>query len=396
MKNLLFVCDFNSIHSRNLISQVHKTRLYNISVLSSFEAEEMNGIKLLSLNKGGFGDKSSFKGIASVILKVSPSIYRFIVTYFLARRTKKGLQKIASIDLPENIDIIHALRTQPEGILASKLVPRYNSKFFLTTWGQDFILWSKLNIWLTLKTKAVLKSVDVFLPDNYRDDMIIKRISGRQKIKSLVIPATGGLDFPYLEKIDTSVPLHTTRENSFLTTRGHDNAYINLTKVITAFEKIKKEIPLAHLYIDLNNNVDETKYLTLQKLIERKNLSENVSLLHLSRIEMFRYMRHCKYHVSVTYSDGMPLSLLESLYFGQVPIVYDHESTRILEKQFENYFSFSNYSDTNICKAWKKAVIESSNDYVQNTEKNRKILKNHYSREENVDKLIELYEKSKV
>lgn len=386
------MCDFNSIHSRNLIKGVRDLDSYSITVLSSYKAPAMDGIKMLTLNQGGFGDKSGLQSIASLILKLSPSIYRVIVTFFLSRRTKKSISRLKSIKLTESPDVIHALRTQPEGIIACHIHKRTRSKFVLTTWGQDFILWSKLDVWLSSKTKEVLNNLDTVLPDNFRDDKIIRKISKNSKLRSQVLPATGGLDFDFMQSYNTQSLAGISPKYSFLTTRGYENGYVKLKKVILVFKHIVKRYPESQLYIDLHSRVDEEKDKELMDYITANDLQSSVTLLHLSREEMFTYMSKCRYHVSVTYSDGMPLSLLESLYFGQTPIVFDHESTRILEQQFEHYHSFSSYNIGAIEKSWLSAL---GSEYVLQeniANQNRIMLEQYYSRSKNIHEVVKHYE----
>ena len=120
------------------------------------------------------GSKSNVQFVADYILRLSANIYRRIVSFVLSKRTRKALEMTSVIVLEEKPDLIHALRTQPEGIIANALFERYTAPLVLTTWGQDFILWSKFNKWIRKKTIETISNTSLVFPDNYRDNRIIK------------------------------------------------------------------------------------------------------------------------------------------------------------------------------------------------------------------------------
>jgi len=353
----------------------------------------MENVNLVSLTMGKIGDKKKLQSIADFILKLSPSLYKKIVAYMMVRKTKKLLTLIGTISLFENPDIIHSLRTQPEGILAERLSLKYkNAKFCLTTWGQDFILWAETNSWLNIKSKDVLKKTDYIFPDNYRDDDIIKKKYGLKNKKTLVVPATGGIDIDFMDKLKIPKVFPLKGKINFLSTRGYDNTYVKLTELLLVYKRIVKDYPDTHFYIDLHKNIQLNKDIKIQSWIDENKLTNKITLLHLTREEMFTYMSKCRFHVSATLSDGMPLSLLESLYFGQTPIVFNHASTEILETQFSNYFSFSSYKISEIENCWRNALEAGSQKQEIIKLKNLEIIMKYYKRRSNIEKIVNIYQ----
>lgn len=389
---ILFVCDFNSIHSRNLISGLCADETLSISVLSTYDAPTMKDVNLTLLSKGSLSDKKSLGYIANLILTISTSLYRRAVAFVLSRRTQELIQKAHQISLDEKPDIIHALRTQPEGIIANALLEKYDVPLALTTWGQDFVLWPKYNLWIKNKSEETVKNASFIFPDNIRDDRIVKEISNNSAKETLVLPATGGLDLKYLNGLSLRQIPAIMGNLNFLHTRGYANTYINLNELLNTFKRIKVDYSEAHFYIDLHSNIYKEKDEELMTWIKKNKLEDSVTLLHLNREGMFSYMSKCRYHVSATYSDGLPLSLLEALYFGQVPIVFNHESTRVLENEFDYYYSFNSFNSSEIEKTWRKVIETQIPNQGELKVKNQAVILENYDRISNLIKIKEKYE----
>ena len=67
-------------------------------------------------------------------------------------------------------------------------------------------------------------------------------------------------------------------------------------------------------------------------------------------------MVHSEMYVSSTLSDGLPISLLEAMYFGQLPVVTRHESVSPPIVEGSNGFTVPSQSAADIASAWARAV----------------------------------------
>ena len=391
MKNILFVCDFNSVHSRSLITAIKDNNDFNLTILSSSSAKEMDGVNLIILNNDNQISKKKVEIIANLIQTISPKLYRYIISFVLARQTKRLIEKAEKITFKEKFDMIHALRTQPEGIIANALVKKLKAKFYLTIWGQDFVLWAKHNSWLKQQTLKTIESTFYVFPDNLRDNRIIKEDYGFKHQKTLVLPATGGLDLDYLNNLELTELPDIKGELNFLSVRGYDNSYVKIKKLLHVFKRISKDYPTAHFYIDVHQKHNKVKDKKMHDWIKKEKLESQVTILHLTRQELFGYMSKCKFHVSATRTDGFPLSLLEGVYFGQTPIVFNHESTRVLENEFEYYYSFNSFKIEEIENAWRKAISESRVKQADIKITNQIKIVEKYERNKNITKIVEKY-----
>lgn len=391
-RNILFICDFSSPHSRSLISYFAKHEDLKIHVISSFWAEKMDGVDLTLLNKERLDSKSSFVAqIASIVQNTSTKLYVKLSAYRLKKISQNLNLLLNNTKLNNTPDVIHILRTQPEGIASIEFLKKFKGRKYLTTWGQDFVLWANNNSWMKERTQELLSLIDIVYPDNHRDERIIKEDYHRATIRSFVMPATGGLQEDNLHQYD-AIPLHDfANKITFFSNRGYPSSFVKLKELLQAYKIVLDSYPDSHFYIDLMSRVNTERDKTIEAWIKKLGLQSNVSVLHLSRDETFNYLRSCDYYVSATTSDGLPLSLLETLYFGIVPIVYNHESTSNLLSEFDHIYCYDVLHPENIAAAIKSAIRNNNSTRTSNTTANRKVIKQKYSQAINLQKTLGHY-----
>jgi len=391
-RHVLFICDFNSPHSRSLISYHVKHRLFKITVISTFWAEEMSGVELILLSENRLDSKSSIVGsVAGLIQSLSTKLYIRLSAFRLYRISKNLSASLNRLKLNFNPDVIHVLRTQPEGVASLDFLKKYDAPKFLTTWGQDFVLWAKSNAWLNKRTELLLDQINVVFPDNHRDERIIKEKYNPGLINSYVMPATGGLQIDYLNKFLLEPAIQFNEAKTFFTNRGYPSSFVKLNELLYAFKIVLNKYPSSHFYIDLMSRVNIKRDKTILKWISNLGLNKNVSILHLTREESFVYLKSCDYYLSATTSDGLPLSLLESLFFGIIPIVYNHESTLNLLDEFEEMYVYDILHSRAISEIIFKILEKSNIDRELNEISNRKVIEKRYGQSKNLKGTLRHY-----
>ena len=391
-KQILFICDFSSSHSRSLIGYFSKQKSLVISVISTFWAEEMEGVYLILLNKDRLDSKSSaVKLIANIIQNLSSSLYLKLSAFRLKRISKRLSLILKDTELSVTPDIIHILRTQPEGLSSVEFLKCHSSRKYLTTWGQDFVLWANSDAWMKKQTQALLQQIDNVYPDNHRDERIIREDYQRSSINSFVMPATGGLQLEFLDKFDNLPIINFKNQITFFTNRGYPSSFVKLKELLQAYKNILSIHPDSHFYIDLMSRTDIERDKTIKNWIRELGIEQSITILHLSREETFAYLRSCDYYVTATMSDGLPLSLLESIYFGIIPIVYNHESTSNLLLEFEKIYCYDDFNPEVISECVRNAIRDNKLSRESHTFINRKIIREKYNQEINLQKTLGHY-----
>lgn len=345
----------------------------------------MDGVELILLNDRSLNSKSSLTvKLANFIQKISSNLYIKLSAFRLNRICDKIETLLQDLSLDFEPDVIHILRTQPEGIASLKFIKKYNCRKLLTTWGQDFVLWADNSVSMKKLTNSLLSEIDIVYPDNHRDERIIKEEYNRSEIKSYVMPATGGLQLEKLDRYDEIPPLEFQSSITFFTNRGYSSSFVKLKVLLRAFKIIVERYPGSHFYIDLMSRVILERDNTIKDWISDFGLIDHVTILHLSRDQTFRYLRSCDYYISATTSDGLPLSLLETLYFGTVPIVYNHESTLKLMLEFNRIYGYDTHHPEIIANKVIEAVDDDSASRELIIKENRKVIKEKYTQSNNL------------
>jgi glycosyltransferase involved in cell wall biosynthesis len=391
---LLYVCDFSSVHSRSLIGYfAARTDRYEVTIVSTTAASPMDGVRIL------FAPSPTTRGVRQGW--VGRLAYRFSLLFpkvYIALREWEALRvarRVASAAAPRlegfEPDVLHALRTQPEGIVASSLKQRLkNVPFFLSTWGQDLVVWGRGGSVIRAATERVMSVVDYLLPDNPRDERLASAEYGARPRSVLVMPATGGLD-PSQDSLgdgpEGSTPL--PGDPSLLSMRGYENAYVRVRVLLESMRIFVRRHPEAHLYID--GPAGHAGSAAVRRWIRQGRLDRNVSMVHLDRAGIFDAMRRTDFYVSATTSDGLPISLLEALHLGQIPIVTASESVAPPLHPGVNGVLVDRLSPDAIADGWELACSMRTNR-AERTRLNREMLQLAYDRSANLSRLEGLYE----
>jgi glycosyltransferase involved in cell wall biosynthesis len=390
--HVAYVCDFASIHSRALIGHFSSDQRFRITAVSTRPADPMDGVDLIEL--AGIGRASSIArsgGIgrmAQRIAEAAPRLYLRARLRETVGEVTRNVDRIKEIAATLHADVVHGLRTHPEGVLAGLLAEASGSPpLFLTTWGQDLVAWAANSAKLRRWTGKLMPQVHTLLPDNARDARLARQRYGLGPEATIkVMPATGGLD---LEEMDAVVPdRRSTPGPLLLAPRGYQNVYNRTEVLLEALVRFRRAHPDAHLYLTgMQGHAGAAQH---RRWISRHRLEGSAEQIHPQRPELLSLMAGCDLYVSATRSDGLPMSLLEAMYLGQVPVVSRLESTTPPVENGVNGITVETREPADIAEGWQRALVL-ADDRDALTQVNREMIRTHYDRSRNLEAVAELY-----
>lgn len=177
-------------------------------------------------------------------------------------------------------------------------------KILLTAWGSDIMIFpykNFINKWMThftLKKATYLSSID-----SVGMISVMKCLSNFDKE---IIPINFGIS-EYIEFEDDI----TKKENIIFSPRSHKDLY-NIENIIYSFTKFNKNKSDWSLYISGSEDpVNTPKY---KELVKTLGIQNNVKFLgHLSQKQNSEIMKKAKIVISVPFSDGRPISVMEAI-----------------------------------------------------------------------------------
>ena len=397
---LLFVCDFCSIHARLYIGYfARRGGEFEIVVLSTRKAAEMDGVRLINVatTSGHHGSgptlaRRVFDAAYPVLVRF-PRLYNWIWSRELRKAAAVLRQQVRDVVLPFTPHIVHAHRLQPEGIIALDLMERFaDVPLFATIWGQDLVLFADSEARLGALTRKVLGATRVLLPDNSRDARIARgRYGLAASAETIVIPASGGIYeselAPYAKRSEDLPAL--AGSPRLLTARGFEGGYNRLRPVMQAHALLLRTHPDAVLHIVAPNTPHKRR--AVRRWAREMRIQHRIELVDLRRPDLMAYMQACDINVFATRTDGLSMSLLESMYFGQIPVIPAHECYSPPLEAGVNCEMFPVESDpVEIAHALRRA-IDSRVSRSDRQARNRETLREYCDPERNLAVVAERY-----
>ena len=331
-KRIVFICDYRVLHARRWIEYFFQNN-YDLHIISTKACADIHQSDCYTcLEKSTHSQRSKLKykilfhankmlgqlPLVSILQEIYQDI-TYLLDYLKYRKiVKKLLQKLNPI-------IVHAMRIQPEGFIA-----RYSlteTPFFLTTWGKDFVMYSNNRIFEKIN-KWVLEKVDSLFVDTIRDKYIADYLGIKPSSNISVLPVTGGL------KLDNFLMVYDEHERKklkkklfsdgeltiFLSCRGYGRRYLLNELLLQSFSEVVRK-KNNNLLLLIDGNKMTPGYYRLCKFIEKFNLSRYCRLVSYSHQELEEVMQCADYYISLSSTDGTPISMLEAMANGMIPIM---------------------------------------------------------------------------
>lgn len=204
-----------------------------------------------------------------------------------------------------NPNIINAHYLTSYGLIAS-LIKRKNDKLVIILPGTDVMQTMDKNYIYLIMAKFIFYRSDLLV--SVSDTMTKKILKYFPYLEDKIITQQYGIDIDFFDKFETD-----SKNIDLLTNRGwvKNSNYEILLDVFNKFDNISKAM-VGYNESDYSSNL-KSKYPALDESIY-KALPYDKSISLVAR---------CKIFISLTTSDGTPLSLLEAMYLGAIPIVSD-------------------------------------------------------------------------
>jgi len=379
---ICFIADANSIHARRWIEYFGKPG-NEVHVLSTnYCASPLPGVTIHNLLTKGAGNVSidgiglkddssapaapSSQGLTGRMKRLIPRGMResgFLQALYLAgwelyrlcrlrRRAKATIRKLRP-------DIVHCLRLPIEGYLGGLAGYR---PLALTTWGNDLVYFARKSRIFRWLTRQALSECDFLLIDNTRDKYLAELYGFSPAKPSYVMPATGGLqlsEFPMYQKD------YSARErlgidpatNVIISIRGFKTFYINTETLVEAIPQIVAEFPNCLFVID--GAYQSSGYFRLKRLAERLRIERYIRFTNrLGRRDLADYLSAADVMASVTLYDGLPISMLEGMAYGLIPVMSIHSPIKEWVTDGWNGFLFDPLDEADIAQAVVKALSQ--------------------------------------
>lgn len=217
-------------------------------------------------------------------------------------------------------DIVHALSLNPAAVFAweglQKIPASLRPKFVASSWGSDIYL-GKDDPDERPKLEKMLENCDGFFGDCHRDianalSLGLKSTAAFEK----PVPVNGGIDFRSLENGN-----HRQR-NVILIPKAYESVANKTLPILEALEMLRDKLDGWEVHL-LMASAEVRRYLaTLSDRLKARCTCYS----YLPNDQVSSLMRRSKVMIAPSISDGTPISLLEAMANGVLPIVSPVES----------------------------------------------------------------------
>lgn len=280
MKKLLILADCN-IHTKTWIGILKD--LFEIHLIS-FSPINIEGIQNYKIDSGDINQNGGN--------------YKYL---FKLNKIRKLINTIKP-------DIINAHYLTSYGLIAAIL--KGKKPLIMSLHGTDVMVTAKKNILFSLAAKYTLnKSDHIFSVSKFMTEELSKYLSTTKPLTTVQY----GVDVDRIHNNSTNEKIY-----DFISTRDIINNS-NIDKIINTFEKYVNQVDSSSKLIILATGHLFDHY---KMIIKQKQLEDNIIMPgRVTHENLLEYLSQSKVFISLTSSDGAPLSLLEAMAAGPVPVV---------------------------------------------------------------------------
>lgn len=347
---LLLLGDTSVIHTRQWIEAFMGT--YDIHVISATKGEENVNVKYYYINNymkyGKVGYLLSVFFIRKIIRDVDPHL-------------------------------IHAHHVSSYGLIS--ILTRQSRPLMITAHGSDILIFPYKHYFNKLLTKYVLKKADlVNSVATHMTNKLLELGINKNKILTLQYGVDTDCFFPINKKYQNKKPV-------FISTRQFKSIYNHKFLIDIAHNLKLQGIEFEFWLVGEGPTLND-----IQRQVKLYNLTEDVKFYgNVDQVLLNKLLNQADFYISVSYSDGMSLCLLESFATKLFPIVsnipanyefIENNSTGIL----------LNISDLEASILSIKSAIENKDfrDSFQ-LEKNYELIMKNFNREKNFKIMNQYY-----
>lgn len=383
---LCFIADVNSIHARRWIeyfctpqNEVHilsttyctkpvKGTIVHNLLMSGRGSVTIDGIGIKE-NSDGQSDSLSKVGSGSKIGRLLPQRIRESELFHISsllHKTFKARSKARAIIRKLQPDLVHCLRLPIEGYIGGLVGYR---PLVMTTFGNDMVYFAKKYKICRWLTKKAMSKVNLYFSDSLRDKYIAEAYGFSPLSLTFITPVTGGLklkELPIYQK--NSSIIKTAKQkigidpetNLLISVRGFKYFYVYTETLIRAIPRIVKIFPNS-IFV-LKGDIQSLGYFQLRKIAEDLGVEKYIRFVkRLNAKELIDYFMASDIMVSSTLYDGCPISMLEGMAYGLIPVMSLHSPIQEWIKDGENGYLFNPKDPDNLAQAIIKALKKKEN-----------------------------------
>jgi len=306
-KSVLVVCMLDSIHTARWLEGFRDEEIeFHLFPSTPNRKVHENIAKLIDSSSDA---RAKFKLIYKFRFF---SIFFWMIDLVLCNRLRGYL--ISKYSKKYNIKLIHAIELNHAGYILTK-AERFGlpsgRKLLLTSWGSD-IFWFMRFPKHRKQLKKILEISDEFISECSRDHALASELGFQGKFWNPT-PVSGGYSKEFLtkERILTS-------KRKLILVKGYESFVGRASIALEAVSNLKNDLEDFELHVYSANKKTQR---IVRKLRKNSNLNitsySKKSLTHMQMMELFSRAR---LYVGVSLSDGISVSLLESIASGAFPI----------------------------------------------------------------------------
>ena len=275
-------------------------------------------------------------------------------------------------------DIISAHFASGYGHIAALANKSFGIPIALNLWGSDILIVPQKSIFHKQKTKYALKHADYIFADSQY------LIDSAKKIypftKSAVI--TWGVEKELLY-FKNNIPGHST-PLKIIIPRAHEHVYNNLF-IVESLQELIRTDKIQLTFPSFGSLYESFKEASSSLVDEKIRYYQKTE-----RINFMKLVAEHDFYLSASLSDSSPVSLIEAMAIGLIPIVHKIDGVKEWVSK-ENCFLFEN--NANSLQKCLRHILDSLNNFSKIIKQNKERVKNSALFEENISTQLTIFRK---
>lgn len=331
-KNVLIICMLDSIHSARWLES-YKDEDINFYLFPSTPNRKVHQ-KILDLTSADSDQNAKYHISYWNYL----SIFLWLLDIFLKDNLRGFI--VGNLIKKRSFRVVHAIELNHAGYIlnkAHKFANLKEIKKIVTSWGSD-IYWFRRYPKHKQELSQLLRNSDEFISECRRDHQLATELGFKGKFWHPT-PVTGGFAEDFLAK-EQSLP----SSRKYILVKGYESFVGRASIALSAISALNAELTEYEIKVYSANL--KTKSL-VRKLQKETNLTIDVfGKKKLSHDQMLQLFENSRIYLGVSLSDGISVSLLESMATGAFPIqtntscgnewVKNGESAFLVEPELES------------------------------------------------------------
>ncbi len=317
-----------------------------------------------------------------------------LFTPFFAKLYERYVTKQLNMIKP---DLVHVLGLHINGKNMTNMLMKIWDKLespkpalIYSSWGSDLDYYATQSVHNKKEVAKFLRRCEYLISECDRDISLAKKLGFTGKVLP-IFPAAGGIEINTLNLYRSDIP---ASKRKIILLKGRDHLGPGGDPIGRANLAIKAFAKLAHELVDYEIVIFQaTPKLKKDALALKEKYHLNLRILAYGSYDsLLRVMGKAKLFIGLTSMDGLPLSLVEAMSLGAVPIYTHHPSLDSWIKNKINALLLKRNRVSTLVKTLK-LVLKDNNLIEQISQNNLLLVKQRLTREVTKNKAIDIYRK---